>query len=202
MSATLQLLAQQVFRRLVDYRVLQQPLTGRGWWVVLLDDACPVPRFRLQLERRLKEVDVEACDRIKLGEGRRGGHAAQATVADQSAHNGAVLLLDPGLVVLLVGSCAGAFDLLLLAEVEDCIVHERAVIVRVQALEREWQQRLRRGESVDDQALLAHEQGEALRPPGGDVGQHERVDEVAVVLLAATVRRQLDLPVATIRFAG
>ncbi|HMS06549.1 MAG TPA: hypothetical protein PKD73_12270 [Burkholderiaceae bacterium] len=97
------------------------------------------------------------------------------------------------MVVLLVRSRPRLFEPVVLAVVEDGLVHERAVVVSVYAEHREGQ--IGRGDrhGFDDKGLVAHRHGDALRPAAGNVGQHQSVDEVAVGLCAAAVFDQVDL---------
>jgi hypothetical protein len=70
--------------------------------------------FGHELLDRLEEVDVQAGQRVDAGELRIGG-ASIAIIADQGADDRAVLLLDMGAVVLLIGAAAGEGDALALA---------------------------------------------------------------------------------------
>ena len=60
-----------------------------------------------ELLDRLEEVDVQACEVIHARELSIGGLRGVAIIADERADDGAVLLLDMGTVVLLVGAAAG-----------------------------------------------------------------------------------------------
>ena len=82
----------------------KRPLEGCRRSVIALDDLGSLAPLLLQLERRLEEVHVQARGRIESGHGLRRFDAFEAAVADQPSHNGAVLLLDERLVVLLVGA--------------------------------------------------------------------------------------------------
>src|SRR5713101_2345334 len=102
----------------------QCTLIGRRRWMIAFDHFRPFAALLLELERRLEEVDVEPCRRIEATHHTRRFEAVEATVAHQATHDGTVLLLDERLIVLLVGTRAGHFELLLAAPWHDDIVHE------------------------------------------------------------------------------
>jgi hypothetical protein len=94
--------------------------------------------FGFQLERGLEEVDGQPR-LVQLHQSLRGLEAAQAARADQPSNNGAVLLLDPSLIVLLVGPGSRLLKAAPLAVVEYGLAHEGAAVVRVNAEHREGQ---------------------------------------------------------------
>ena len=71
---------------------------------------------------------------------RPGGLLLVALIAHQLPHDGPVLLLNMGLVVLLVGTRTGEDQLLLLAIAEQVAIDEAGVVVGVKAQKREGQQ--------------------------------------------------------------
>ena len=130
-------------------------------------------------ERRLEEVHEQPHRPVQSGQRGGGLDALEAAVSDHPAHDGAVLLLDPGLVVLAVGPRARERDLGLGAPGRDRLVHEHAVVVGVEAEQREGQRCARHRQHLAEEPLLAKEQRRALGPAGGDVGEHERLHERA-----------------------
>lgn len=70
-----------------------------------LDHLGPFSALLLELERRLKEVDVELPP-LEAAHHVRRVEAIEAAVAHQATHNGTILLLDEGLTVLVVGTRA------------------------------------------------------------------------------------------------
>ena len=73
------------------------------------------PPLGLQLERRLEEVYVEPGYLVKATQRLRGTQSFEPTIANQLADNRTIFLLDPGLVVLMVGAATCKNDALLLA---------------------------------------------------------------------------------------
>jgi hypothetical protein len=76
----------------------------------------------------LEEVDSQAEQVVGGVEDHGSCLAFIAVIADQTADDGTVLLLDGGLVAFLVGSGAGDGDVLLLATVEPVGVDEGTVL--------------------------------------------------------------------------
>ena len=83
-----------------DRVVLHQPIAGCGGRAVPLDHPGAVPSFLHQLERRLEVVHVLSHRPVQVGHGLTGHRAGVAVMTDEVADHGAILLLDPGLVVL------------------------------------------------------------------------------------------------------
>jgi hypothetical protein len=71
--------------------------------------------LRDELLDRLEEVDVQAREVIHASELGIGGLGGVAIIADERADDGAVLLLEMGTVVFLVGAATGEGDPLALA---------------------------------------------------------------------------------------
>jgi len=88
-----------------------------------------------------------------------------------------------------------------LAVVEDALVHECGVVIRIHSKHREWQIGGHLVKRFDDQHLVARTHGHAFCPAAGDVGQRQRVDELAVGLRAAAVFDHVDLEEAWRRIA-
>src|SRR6201993_1795617 len=89
---------------------------------------------------------------------RRTGHI------HQSSDNCAILLLDEGLVILLVGTRARHLKLLPATPGNDDLVHERTVIVEVDAAQQPREQALGALDRLDDKAAVAMDQRQALGP--------------------------------------
>src|SRR6202051_2168530 len=109
----------------------QRALIGRQRSMITLDHFSPFAALLLELERRLKEVDVEPCRRIEAAHHARRFDAIEAAVAHEAADDGTILLLDERLIVLLVRARARHFELLFATPWHDDIVHEGAVVVEV-----------------------------------------------------------------------
>ena len=166
----LELCLQSLLGLSVDAVVREKPIAWCGRRVVQLLHARAVARLGLEFERRLEEVDVQPRAGVQLRQGLRRFGTAQAAVAHQPPHDGAVLLLDPGLVVLLVGARACLHELTGLAVVEDRLVHEGTIVVRVHAEHGKGKLFLGDGQRLDHQRLIAQRHGHAFGPPTGDVG--------------------------------
>src|ERR1700724_539450 len=84
------------------------------------------------IERRLKEIHEQPHRGIQSRQRRRGFQALEAAIADRAAHDRAILLLHPSLVVLAIGTAARELDPHLLAIIPNGLVLEHAVMVGVQ----------------------------------------------------------------------
>jgi hypothetical protein len=87
----------------------------------------------VELLDRLKEVDVEARERVDAGELGIGSLGSVASITDERADDGAVLLLDMGAVVLLIGAAAGEGHALALTPSIQAVVDELEAVFAVQA---------------------------------------------------------------------
>jgi len=96
------------------------------------------------------------------------------------------------LIILLGDPSPREGDLLARAIGEQIGVQELAAIVSVQAEERHRQQGARACERLDDRVLAAMQQRQALGPAGGDIGEHERLQEGTLCPRAA-VRDEISL---------
>src|SRR5437588_5487500 len=95
--------------------VRQEPLTGCRRGVIALPDQCAVTRLRGQLERGLEEIHEQPHRGIQSRQRGCGFQTLKAAIADGAAHDCAILLLHPGLVVLAIGAAARELDPGLLA---------------------------------------------------------------------------------------
>ena len=91
------------------------------------------PSLRHELLHGLEEVDVQAREVVHATELRIGGLGGEAIIADELAHDGAVLLLDVGAVVLLPGAAAGEGDAVTATPIEETVVYELRAVVAVEA---------------------------------------------------------------------
>ena len=126
-------LTQSLLDHLIDSVMRERPVARRLRPVIALDDLGAFAALLLQLERRLEEVYVKARSCIETRKQAGRLDAFEAAIADQSADHSAILLLDMSLIVLLVGSRACDLDLTRAAPGHDDVVHEGAVVVKVEA---------------------------------------------------------------------
>src|SRR4051812_43435052 len=104
--------------------MLQEALAWRGRLVVLLLHLGPLTRLGLELERRLEVIHIQSQGLIELPENLSCNDPRETLVAHDSPNDGAILLLDPGLVVLLIGPRARERKLLFLAVSQQRLVDE------------------------------------------------------------------------------
>ncbi|ESZ03475.1 hypothetical protein X737_37660 [Mesorhizobium sp. L48C026A00] len=104
----------------------------------------------------------------------------EASISNDLTHDRAILLLDKCLVILPVGAATGEFDIITQAIPLNALVHEDAVLVGVEAQQRERQQLAQFGQRSDQDRLLANQQRRAFRPARGDIGQHQGLREGAL----------------------
>src|SRR5216684_8693201 len=126
--------------------------------------------------------------------------SAQPPIAGQPPHHGAIFLLDPGLIVFAIGARAGPFELLFTAVALQGLVHEGAVVVRVETAQGKRQLMPNQADALNHQRLFAYHQRRAFGPAAVNVGQGQTVHEAAF-MLAAAVFDQVGLTVAWRRFA-
>ena len=140
--------------------------------MIAFRDLRPVASLCRELERGLEEIHEQPHRPIQARQYRRRLQTLKASIADCPPDHGPVLLLDPRLVVLSIGTAARELDPRGEAVISHGIVHEHAVVVRVQSEEGEGQQLAHFAQHLGQQSLFAHQQRRAFRPAGGDVGQH------------------------------
>ena len=102
--------AQLRFRGFWHALRLQQALTGRLRRMVALGDLSAFTMFCSQFERGLEEVHEQPRGAIQARDRLRGRDTLKAPIPEKLAHDSAVLLLDPSLVVLAIGARAGELD--------------------------------------------------------------------------------------------
>jgi len=167
-------------------------LERRPWLVVAPADPRPDPRLLDQLDRRQTQVLQEAqvlVQRIDRGQRRV---RVVPDVAEELPHVRPILLFDVGVVVLLVRAPTRELDVLLRAVAAEMVIDEFRPIVGIDPLQAKRQllphvvERL-----LDDMLALAHD-GARFHPGRVDVGQVQRVHELAVGAIAG-MRDQVDL---------
>src|SRR4051812_1429357 len=84
----------------------QNPVRWRHGRVVLLDDPSTDARLGPELEGRLDEIRVQPRSSIQRGQHLHALKTLEPAIADQAPDDGAVLLLDPSLIVLPIGTGA------------------------------------------------------------------------------------------------
>src|SRR5438105_10871561 len=90
-------------------------IAGSRGLVILLLDLGSLSGLGPELERWLEIIHIQANHPVKASQALAGDQAREALVAHEPPNDGAVLLLDPGLIILLVGPRACELELLLLA---------------------------------------------------------------------------------------
>src|SRR5258708_14953266 len=123
---------QSGFRGLWETLSLQQPLTGRLRRMVALGHVSALTVLLRELEGGLEEVHEQTRCAVQSRDGLRGGEALKTTVAEQPAHNSAVLLLNPGLIVLAPGTGARELDPMAEAILDEGLVHKLTAVINVQ----------------------------------------------------------------------
>ena len=145
--------------------------------VVALADEGALPSLLGELERRLEEVHEQPHRPVEPRQGFGRGEPLEPPVAHHPPHDGAVLLLDVGLVVLAIGPRAGERDPRRLTPGLHRLVDEHGVVVRVEPEKRDGQPFAHHRHHLAEQLLLAKEQRRALGPARRDVGEHQRLHE-------------------------
>src|SRR5215216_515825 len=160
--------------------------------MIALDHLGAFAPLFLQLERRLEEVHIEPGRRVEPGHHARRRDAVEPAISHQSSDDRAVLLLDEGLVVLLVGTRSRHLELLPATPGNDHLVHERTVVVEVDTAQQPREQALGALDRLDDEVAVTIDQRQALGPSGGNVHHRQSLDERARHRRAA-MRHHVDL---------
>ena len=98
-------------------------------------------------------------------------------MTDETAYHGTILLLDPSLVVTAVSPGPGELDTAIDAVLDQRLVDERAVVIRVDTTDAKRQPLPDGFQSLHNQGLLLGQEGNGFGPPGADVGGDQAVDE-------------------------
>lgn len=116
-----------------------------------------------ELEGGLEEVHEQTRGAVESRDGLRGGNTLEAAVAQELAHDSAVLLLNPGLVILAVGPRASEFDPMAEAVMDQKLVHKLAAVINVQRTKRKGQSLANTFERLNQQTTLSNHQGRSLK---------------------------------------
>src|SRR2546429_660897 len=159
----------------------EHPLEGRAGRIVAPAQTRADPLFARELHRGQEQVleqpQLVGVERVHRRARRR---RVIAHVPEELADVRPVLLFDVGVVVLLVGPAAGELDLLGLAVLPEMLVNELRAVVRVDAAQPEGQagpELLERG--LHGRLALAQHR-RRLDPGGVDIGEVQRMHELAV----------------------
>jgi len=106
-------------------------------------------------------------------------------MADEATYDCSVLLLNPCLVVLSMGSSTCELDALGLPVRQHRLVDELAPVVGVEAAQGERHRRPQPRQRLDDQRTFLDGKRDTLGPPARDVGEREREREAAGHVLSA-----------------
>ena len=160
---------------------LQETLARRLWRMIALGHLCAVALFGSQFERGLEEVHEQPGRSVEARDCPRCRQAFKAPIAQELAHNGAVLLLDPRLIVLAVGPRTGEFDAVTQAIFDQPVVDELAAVVHIQRSQGEGQAHADALECFDHEATFSNHDRRGLRPSARDIGQNQAVNVAAAV---------------------
>lgn len=165
------------FDDLAQPRMRQCSFIGSGWNMIALDHLRALVSLVLQLEGRLEKVGMQPRCSIQTFKRARRFDTIEATVSRESPDDGAVLLLDESLIILLVDARACHLEVLRAAPRHDDIVHEGAVGVEIGAANDPGKQALCALHHPQDEVALARHQRHALGPTSRDVDHRQRWDE-------------------------
>src|SRR5713226_7523947 len=168
-----------------------QALVGGLGPIVDAPDAGTVAVLAHELLHRLEEVDVQAGEPIDAPELGIGGLGGEAIIADELAHDGPVLLLDVGAVVLFPGAAAGEGDPALPAVVVEALVDALPAVIAVEAEEWHGPALAHAMHAPAHPLVPLAPDGLELDPGGGDVARAERA-EIEVLGAAAAVSHEVD----------
>ena len=155
-------------------------------WIFVVDN------LNIHCSETLVRKVAQACG-IEQPLGKKGVRGVLKSVASRQAflseksqrirfvytpkHSSWLNLLDPGLIVLLIGPRARELEMLFLAIALECLVDEGAVIVRVDPADRHRVLTSHDCKPFDDQKLLPGHQRDRLGPPRTHIGRHQAPQE-------------------------
>ena len=122
-------------------------------------------------------IHIQANCPIQASQALTGDQAREAVVAHEPANHRAILLLDPGLIVLLIGPRARELEMLFLAIALECLIDEGAVVVRVDPADRHRELMSHDCKPFDDQKLLPGHQRDRLGPSRTHIGRYQAPQE-------------------------
>jgi hypothetical protein len=135
--------------------------------------------------RGLEGVREQPGCRVKARDSPCCRQPCEATIAQELAHDGAIFLLYPRLIVLTVGTRACEFDTVAQAVLDQSFIYKLAAVINVKRSQRERQTQTDALKRFDHQATLADDDRGGLRPPAGDIGQNKTMDEATSIDLPA-----------------
>jgi len=109
---------------------LQQPLTGGLRRMVAFGHLSALAMLLRELERGLEEVHEQTRGAVQSGDRLCGGNTLETAVAQKLAHDSAVLLLDPSLIILAIRPRARELDPLAEAILDQRLVYKLAAVVQ------------------------------------------------------------------------
>ena len=116
----------------------------------------------------------------------------QAAMADHLAHHDPIFLLHEELIPLLIGSSSREGNLLSHTKGSDFFIDKLPTVIGIEALDRKREERSGALESCQHRLSSTVEQRETFRPPGGDIGQRDRI-QAATLQSPSTVGDQVHL---------
>ena len=93
-------------------------------WEIRLDHPGTPAALLLELERELEQVAVHSCRRKQPTQALCCPHPLKSPITNKPPHDGAVLLLNPGLVIFAIRARTRYLQSLRAAPVHDQLVHE------------------------------------------------------------------------------
>ena len=141
--------------------------------MVALGDLSALAMLCRQFEGWLEEVHEESRGAIQARNRFGSGNALEALIAQKFAHDGAVFLLDPSLVVLAIRTRAGEFDPMAQTVFDQPVVHKFGTVVDIQRAKGEGQADTDALERFNNEAAFTHCKRRRFRPATGNVRQNQ-----------------------------
>src|ERR1039457_3244408 len=145
----------------------EQPFTGSLRSMIAFGHLCSCSAFLGQLKGRLKKINEEPRCCIEASQRLRRGDTLKPAIADHSAHHGAVLLLDPRLIIFSIRTTTGEFDSAADAVFDQCFIDKLSAVVDVQCPQRKRQADAHPLEGLDGQRSLSYDQWRCFGPRAG-----------------------------------
>src|SRR5580658_10278865 len=144
-----------------------------------------LPMLLRQLERGLEEVYEQPRSPVEARQHLSRGNALEPPITQQLAHDGAVLLFDPGLVILAIRPRAGKLDAIAQAVLDHRFIDKFAAVIDIQRSEGERQADTDALKYLYQQRAFAYDQRSAFCPAACDIGQHKAMHIAAPSHLSA-----------------